>query len=313
MLKPYFWKQTDPKWRNKSYRGMTLGAGGCGPTDCANVISSLTGKNFTPAKAWDWMKKHGYLYPGQGTAWAGITACLKAHGIDKFTVTYDPTQAKKSLRKGWWVMTVVGYSRWTTSGHYITIYDIRTNNKLSISDPYSSSDYCQKDGTYSEFARAMKCAWVCINPADYADIRKKNKAKRTTKFVLYVKNAKCNIRKGRGMKYGVKAKAKRGTKFTLYSYKNHWYRIYSGKYKGCFIHENQLTNFEPYNATWKVNTCMNVRDGHTTKGTKILRSVARGTKIKSTRKAGDWVYCPSVKGWIRYRSADRKINYMSKI
>lgn len=312
-LKPYFWKQTDTRWAKKSYGGMTLGAGGCGPTDCANVISPLTGVEFTPADAWDWMKRHGYLYPGRGTAWDGITACLKAHKITKFKVTYYPSEAKKALKKGQWVMTVVGPSIWTSGGHYICLYALRSNNKISVSDPYSSSDRLQKNATFNEYARAQKCSWVCIDPDDYADIRKKNKGEgKTTKEILYVKNAKANIRKGRGTKYNAVAQVKRGTKLTVGEIKGSWYKILLGKYKGYFIHKNQLTNIEPYKRTFKALYKMNVRKGYTSKAD-ILGTVNKGTKLVSSRRIGDWVYFPAVKGWIRYKSGDGKTKYMKEV
>ncbi len=306
-LKPYFWKQTDHRWADKSYKGMTLGAGGCGPTDCANVISSITGVNFTPADAWDWMKERGYLYPGQGTAWEAIAACLKAHNVDKFKVTYSYKEAKKSLKKGQWVMTVVGPSIWTSGGHYICLYALRSGDKISVSDPYSSSDRCQKNATFFEYAKAQKCSWICIDPDDYAEMRKENKSKRyvSDKFLMYVDRTRANIRKGRGMRYEAVGNVKRGHKFTVTSYKNKWYKIASGKYKGYFIHENNLTGTPPYKRTFKATCKMNVRAGYTQKSTKI-GEVKKGTLITSSKKLGDWAYFPAVKGWIRIKSADGK-------
>ena len=313
-LKPYFWKQTDPKWAKKSYKGMTLGAGGCGPTDCANVISSITGVNFTPADAWEWMKKHGYLYPGQGTAWAGITACLKAHEVDKFKVTYSYKEAKKSLKKGQWVMTVVGPSIWTSGGHYICLYALRSGEKISVSDPYSSSDRCQKNATFSEYARAQKCSWVCIDPDDYKELRAKDSGKpsKSTRFVMYIDKAKGNVRKGRSTKYEAVASLKRGTKLTVGNLKNKWYEIKLGKYKGYFIHENNLTNTPPFVRTFKATCKMNVRAGYTMKAD-IIGEVKKGTLIKSSKKLGDWGYFPAVKGWIRIKSADGKKKYLKEM
>ena len=311
-LKPYFWKQTDPRWSKKSYGGMTLGAGGCGPTDCANVISPLTGKKVTPADCWDWMKKHGYLYPGQGTAHKGITECLKAHDIDKFKVTYSAAEAKKSLKKGMWVMTVVGPSIWTSGGHYICLYELRSNNKISVSDPYSSSDRCQKNATFNEYANAQKCSWVCIDPDDYADIRKKNKHEKSTKFVLYVDRAAANIRKGRGTKYDAVGRVKRGAKLTVGDLERNWYKILTGKYKGYFIHQNNLTNVEPYKKTFQATCKMNVRAGYTNKAD-IIGEVKKGTKLVSSGKLGDWVKFPAVNGWIRQKSADGKKTYLKEV
>lgn len=313
-LKPADYKQIDATWANISYKGMTIGGGGCGPTSCAKVIDPLTGKKTTPVDTWNYMKKHGYLHPGQGTAWDGIAACLKDYNIDKFKVTKNTDEAKKCLKKGMWLITVVGPSVWTSGGHYIVIYQLRSNNKISVSDPYSSGDRYQKNATFFEYAKAQKCSWICIDPDDYAEMRKENRSKRYTsnKFMMYVDRARANIRTGRGMKYKAVGNVKRGHKFIVTSYKNKWYKISSGKYKGYFIHENNLTGVPPYQRTFKALCKMNVRAGYTQKSTKI-REIKKGTLITSSKKLGDWAYFPAVKGWIRIKSSDGKKKYLKEL
>lgn len=311
MFKPNFWKQTDRRWSGKSYGGMTLGAGGCGPTTIANIVSALKNKpGITPAKVWNYMKKKGYIIPGAGSTWDGITKTLKHYGI-KFKVTYSDSEVKKSLKAGNWVLALAGPSRWTSSGHYFCIYDMRASGKLSISDPYSSSDYCQKDGTIDEYLRANKCNWISINPKAYPGYLK-YKGKNTKVSTMYVNNATSNIRKGRSTKTGVAAKVKRGLKLKVYSYQNGWWRIYSGKYKGYYIHEHQLTAFEPYEHWYKAKTAMNVRMGPAS-GSDIVGIIKKGTKIKSTKRSGDWIYNPAKHGWVRTKSADRTRTYMEYI
>ena len=313
MITPYFWKQTDKRWSMKKVGSMTLGAGGCGPTSIANIVSPLLQKNYTPAKVWDYMAEHGYLIPGAGSTWAGITATLKHYGI-KFDVTYDDNLVDKSLKRGYWVLGLCGASRWTTSGHYIDIYKLTPLHKILVSDPYSSSDYCQKDAYLSEYLRCNKCNWVMINPKDYPGGQTdKPKKEQTTKIVvMYVDTAKANVRKGRGLKYGVKGVVSRGDKLKLWQPIDGWYKIKSGKYKGYYISETVLTRFEPYEHTYKALYKMNVRKG-ASKDAKIKGTIRKGVKMVSTKRSGDWLYFPSVKGWIRSRSADGKKKYLDKI
>ena len=312
MLKPYFWKQTDSRWRNKSYKGMTLGAGGCGCATIANIVSPLLKKNITPAKVWSYMTKKGYVIPGAGSTWNGITATLKHYGI-KFDVTYDDSLVKKSLENNDWILALAGKSRWTSSGHYFCIYKLKSNGKLSISDPYSSSNYCQEDGTLAEYLRANKCNWIRINPKDYPGGQSASKKEKTTKtVVMYVDTAKANVRKGRGLKYGVKGVVSRGDKLKLYSLSDGWYKIKSGKYKGYYIAESVLTRFEPYVHTYKTMCKMNVRKG-AGKSTAVKGKVNKGVVLTSSKRSGDWLYFPALKGWIRRISADDKKLYLVKI
>ena len=312
-ITPYFWKQTDKRWCNKRIGSMTLGGGGCGPTAIANTISPLLQKNYTPPKVWDFMKKHNYIIPGKGSTWAGITATLKHYNI-KFDVTYNDAVVKKYLEKGYWMIGLCGPSRWTYSGHYITIYKLKKDGKILVSDPASSSDYRQKDGYLNEYLGCNKCNWIAINPADYPGGKsEKPKPEKTTKtVVMYVDTAKANIRKGRGMNYGVKAVVDRGTKLKLYALQNGWYKIKAGKYKGYFIAESVLTRFEPYEHTFKTNYKMNVRKG-AGKSTAKKGTVNKGVKLTSSKRSGDWLYFPALKGWIREISSNKQKKYLTKI
>lgn len=310
-IKPYFWKQTDKRWRNKSYRGMTLGAGGCGPTAIANVVSPLLRKNYTPAKVWDYMKKHGYLIPGAGSTWAGITATLKHYGI-KFEVTYNDAEVRKYLEKGYWMIGLCGPSRWTTSGHYIVIYKLTKEGKILVSDPYSSSDYCQKDAYLTEYLKCNKCNWIAINPKDYIGGQSAKAPEKETKVqILYVDTAKANIRKGRGLNFGVKAVVDRGTKLKVYARQNGWYKIKSGKYKNLFVSASVLTRFEPYVHDYKALCNMNVRLG-ASKDSAVKGTIRQGVKLTSSKRSGDWIYFPAVKGWIRRISANNQL-YLKQI
>ena len=258
------------------------------------------------------MKKRGYLIPGAGSTWAGITATLKHYGIS-FDVTYNDSMVKKYLEKGCWMIGLCGPSRWTSSGHYIVIYKLTTSDHILVSDPYSSSDYCQKDAYLAEYLRCNKCNWIAIDPTQYPGGKAEKKPEKETKVqTLYVDSAQSNIRKGRGLNYGVKAKVPRGTKLKVYDRQNGWYKIYSGKYKGLFINTAQLTRFEPFVHEYKAIYKMNVRIG-ASKNSDIKTTVKKGTRLTSSKKSGDWLYFPAVKGWIRSKSADKKTEYLKKI
>lgn len=307
-MKPYFYKQTDKRWATYSWHGMTIGGGGCGPTSIANVVSPLR-KKVTPKTVFKWLCKHGYILPGVGTYHSGITAALK-HWKIKFKQTYSDAEAKKSLKKGQWVLGVVGRSRWTSSGHFIVLYGLTKSGHVLVSDPYSSSDYCQKQGTWNEYAKANKNNWICIDPKDYK--ARENDPKSTKTYIMYTDSELSNVRAGHAKNTKVVAKLARGTKLTLHNYYKGWYQIKKGKYKGKWIGQSHLTNLPPYVAKWQTQSQRYIRNGATTKAD-IIGKAPKGKSYVSSKMLGDWVFIPSVDGWIRYKSHDGKKKYMKKL
>ena len=316
-IKPKFYKQTDSRWASYSWRGVTIGGSGCGPTAIANVVAALK-KPVNPRDVFKWICSKGYMTYSDGTYWSGITAALKHYGISKFSVTADSAKAKKALKKGHWMIAVVARSRWTSGGHYIVVYGITSKDKILVSDSASSSDYRQKDGPWSEFKSAERQMWIDINPDDYIKDKpsdKQDKPKSDDKvktYTLYVSDSYANVRKGRGTEYGAVGKLKRGTKLTLYSFKSGWYRIYKGEYKGKYIAETTLSKYEPISQIYKVVTPdgLNVRAGYST-SSDIIRTIGQGSKFKATKKRGDWVYSPALGGWLKTKSDTE--TYLKKV
>ena len=61
--KPVLYLQTDPRWKNTDYsaagESTTIGRAGCGPTCAAMLLTTLTGKEITPADTCAWSLAHG--------------------------------------------------------------------------------------------------------------------------------------------------------------------------------------------------------------------------------------------------------------
>jgi hypothetical protein len=309
-MKPNFVKQIDKRYRNLNYHGMTMGGGGCGVMTCYNIISVLTKPHLTVRGIWNYMTKKGYVIPGRGTTWDGITQTLKHYGIKNFKVTYSDKEVKECLDKGMWLVGLCGRSRWTSSGHYICIYDITKSGKLLISDPYSSSDYCQKDAPLQEYLDCNKCNWVFIDPKEYKV--RENDPKTTKTYVMYVDFEEGRVRSEPGKNKKLITKLPPGTKLTLHNYEKGWYQIKKGKYKGNWIGQSYLTNLPPYVEKMQTQSQRNIRNGATTKAD-IIGKAPKGKTYTTSKKLGDWVFIPSVKGWIRYKSGDGKKAYLKKV
>lgn len=313
-MKPSFFKQYDSRWSKHSWKGVTVGGSGCGPTAVANVVTALKGRK-TPKQVFDWICKHGYMTVGNGTYWAGITAALKHYGIKKFTVTSKASEALESLKKGYWVIGVVGPSRWTHGGHYILLYDIDKENHLKISDSASSSDYRQKDGPFSEYKAAECEQWISINPYDY--VKKEKKPKVSKKYTFYISEDYANVREKATTESEIKGTINFGEAVVLTEYNDKWYKIAKGKFKGYYIHEANLSKYAQEKATYKLLDTMNLREGYSTKS-KIIEEVEKGTKLKSTKRRGNWAYFPKQDGikqggFICVKSKDGKEVYLKKV
>lgn len=309
-MKPNFYKQYDYRWSGYTIRGASIGRNGCGPTSIANVVSALVNSRITPKDTFRWMANNGYIDPVNGSYWNGITAALKHFGITKFKVTSSSASAKKTLKNNHWLIGVVVRSRWTSGGHYITLYDLTSSERVLVSDSASNSDYRQKQGTWREYRSAERMQWIDIDPKDYKK-SSTTKTKSSKKYVLYVSDAKANVRSGRGKTKPVVGKLKRGTKLTLCDYKNGWYKIKTGKFKNKFINEKVLSKYQPYVAIFKTLYKMNVRNGYSTNGTSIIRTIGKGSKIKSSKKKGNWIYVPGLKGWVCIKKA--KKTFLKKV
>ena len=135
------YKQYD--YPNYPYAAETIAVAGCGPTACADLLE------VDPTKTADWLTDHGYAYPYQGTAYAGISACLTAFGADGKMLAQNLdgqssgkvfTNWKQTIQRGQMgilLMHKVTNNYWTNGGHYIAIVGYR-NGEYLVYDPAST-------------------------------------------------------------------------------------------------------------------------------------------------------------------------------
>ena len=136
-------KQYDSRWGSKNYNGSsTVSAAGCGPTSCADLIYNIN-PNITPIDTIKYMQKHKYAVYGNGTAHAGIPACLKAFGLTDVKEVSTMSKVWEYLSKGYVAIFLFrkgskGGITWTSSGHYVANdgYIVKDGkHKLKMFDP----------------------------------------------------------------------------------------------------------------------------------------------------------------------------------
>lgn len=168
---PILYLQTDPRWAGKDYsakgESTTIGKSGCGPTCAAMLLSTLTGKTFTPADACAWALKHGYKAPNQGTYYSyfvpqfqqyGI-ACRRLNGVSLYgsPASSIHTEAFGLLKQGYYLIACMGKGTWTSGGHYVVVW--WEDGWVRINDPASQATERVK-GNLTTFKKEVKYYWA---------------------------------------------------------------------------------------------------------------------------------------------------------
>lgn len=173
------YNQYDSRWGSKNYNGSsTMSGGGCGPTSCANILHNVD-PSITPLTTMKYMQTHGdkdhkkFAIYGQGTAWNGITQCLKYYGAKEVKtpdVSNSMTKVWDVLKKGHVAIFLMRYRKglkgptWTTSGHYIAIVGYKYKDKKH----YVKVEDCGgrgHDGWYcyeTQMRGWIHRAWTCL-------------------------------------------------------------------------------------------------------------------------------------------------------
>lgn len=127
------YKQADSRWGKKNYNGSSsMATAGCGPTSVAMLAYAVDGKT-TPLDTMKYMQKNGYAIRNNGTAWAGIPACMKAFGLQDVKEVTKMTDVWSYLSKGYCADFLFrsgsrGGITWTSSGHYVAVTDYKYKN-----------------------------------------------------------------------------------------------------------------------------------------------------------------------------------------
>lgn len=136
------YKQYDGQWAGAAYSGSNILWEGCGPTSVANIVGD------NPIRVGEVSSQLGQAAPGSGSQWTMPAAVLNQYGwkatlhnagniygsVNSQAEQDWLNQMKHNNAIG---VLCVGPSRFTQSGHFITVLEVDGNNSCYIHDPAS--------------------------------------------------------------------------------------------------------------------------------------------------------------------------------
>ncbi len=129
--------QWDKRWGYSPYGRSSICISGCGPTCLSMVIFSLTRDDHaTPDALARFGMDNGYYMEGQGTLWSYMTEGAAHYGITAREIGLDEAAMKQYLDRGCPIICAMRPGDFTTTGHFIVIYDYDENGFM-LNDPNS--------------------------------------------------------------------------------------------------------------------------------------------------------------------------------
>lgn len=171
---PVYYMQTDAKWKNNAWDGMTLGVAGCGPTCAAMLISTLNGKTVLPNETYKWAGDNGFLVKGHGTSYGEYFQKqfakygLKAEMLNWVNTYGNPTHSNHEkvvslLKQGYYAIALMNKGVWTSGGHFVVVW--WSDNKVRINDPASKKTE-RLNGDINTFRSQVRYYWI-IDAREY--------------------------------------------------------------------------------------------------------------------------------------------------
>ncbi len=162
MLKPVYYSQKDPRWKDIPYTAtgnprQTIGSSACGPTCAAMVIAELRDEKITPVETSAWSVAHNYRTIG--TEHAYFVPQLAEYGIPcEYTWWLD--KAVAALKQGRMVIGLAHKGLWTSEGHYILAYGLSADCKIIyINDPNSLA-VAKSQADFSKWEQEVLPYWI---------------------------------------------------------------------------------------------------------------------------------------------------------
>lgn len=150
--------QWDQRWGYEKYGGNIIGMNGCGPTCLSMVIFALTRDSYiTPKAVAAFSEEEGYYVEGTGTSWSLMSEGAMKYGLTAKELCLDQRIMEQELDKGHPIICALRAGDFTTTGHYVMIYDYNENGFM-INDPNCIARSKQQ-WKYDKLSKQIKNMW----------------------------------------------------------------------------------------------------------------------------------------------------------
>ncbi|MEW9095392.1 MAG: C39 family peptidase [Clostridiaceae bacterium] len=127
--------QWDERWGYEKYGSDFIAINGCGPTSLAMVVVGLTGNtDINPKVVAEFSEKNGYLVEGVGSSWELMTQGSRNFGLKGKELPLNENVIINTLKEGQPIIASMAPGTFTTSGHFIVLTGVDSNNKIIVND-----------------------------------------------------------------------------------------------------------------------------------------------------------------------------------
>ena len=151
--------QWDKRWGYANYGDSMMAVVGCGPTSLSMAILALTGNaDATPYNVAKLSYENGYYDSNVGSLWKLISEGSMHYGLSAKTLPLHKDSLTQSLDSGSILILSMGPGNFTSSGHFIVIYDYDEKG-FYVNDP-NSYERSKKVWPFTEFSSEIKNIWA---------------------------------------------------------------------------------------------------------------------------------------------------------
>lgn len=132
-----YFRQDAAEYASVPYGNKTIGAYGCGPTNMAMIISTLTGSYVSPITLAEKSIEWGCFVSGSGTSYAFFEKSASEYNIKYKAFTASKETVLSYLRSGKLIVCIMGPGDFTRGGHYLTLRGVTDDGMILIADSIS--------------------------------------------------------------------------------------------------------------------------------------------------------------------------------
>jgi len=151
--------QWDLRWGYHSYGSSFVALTGCGPVCLAMITEALIeDSQITPVDVAEYSMEKGYYVPGVGTDWSLLYEGCLEFGIKAKEIDITEDSMKWHLDRKHPLICSVGPGDFTSSGHFIVIYDYNQSGFL-VNDP-NCVERSLRIWTFEELESQIRKMWA---------------------------------------------------------------------------------------------------------------------------------------------------------